>query len=518
MQQLVVREYLRVSKDAQKTGKSPDQQHDENVKAFERQGFVLHPVEAYRDTDRSASRYTTKKRESFKRLIDDLEKNQFDADVLAIWESSRGSRRTSEWNDLIDLCEKRGVQIWVTTHSRLYDPSNARDRRSLQEDAVDAEFESAKTSERIRRDVRAAAEKGRPHGKHIYGYQRVYDETTRALVKVIPHPEHSLIVKEAAKRIAAGESFYGVAKDFNERGIAPRRPTRKDHRADLGWTPPAVKQMLTMPAYAGKRQHQGEIVGDAVWPALIEYPEWQKLQVIMSPVERKRTNDWPAAHLLSGIALCGVCGAPLRVGKQNAGRKPVDAEGNPLLDADGVPVKRAFYYTYVCSGVPGRLGPDGKKGFHVAMRETHLDEVATELLLARLERPDFLAMVGERGEGNDVERQALLDEIAGYHEYLDGVRAQAAEKMRFDLLMDQETRIEPKIRAAQSKLESLAEMDPLVVKLVTEGAIHEGWKAMELPEQRRVMRAVLAPRVNRVGKGWKGQKGINKERVDPGWR
>lgn len=518
MKKLVVREYLRVSKDAGKTEKSPNQQHDENVKAFERQGFALHPTEPYRDTDRSASRYATKERESFKRLIEDLDNNRFDADILALWESSRGSRRAGEWITLIELCEERDVQIWVTTHGRLYDPKNARDRRSLLEDAVDAEYDSAKSSERIKRDVRAAAEKGRPHGKHVYGYQRVYDETTKALVKVVPHPKQSLIVKEAAKRIAAGESFYGVAKDFNERGIAPRRPTRKDHRADLGWTPPAVKQMLTMPAYAGKRQHQGEIVSDAVWPALIEYPEWQKLQAIMSPVERKRTNDWPAAHLLSGIALCGVCGAPLRVGKQNAGRKPVDAEGNVLLDENGVPVKRRTYYTYVCSGIPGRLGPDGKKGFHVAMRETHLDEVATELLIARLEKPSFLAKLGERGEGNDNARQELLDEIAGYQAYLDTVRAQAAEKMRFDLLMDQEARIEPKIREAQSKLEALAEVDPLVIQLLADGALWEGWGLMELPEKRRVMRAVLAPRVNRVGKGWRGQKGINKERVDPGYR
>jgi hypothetical protein len=28
--------------------------------------------------------------------------------------------------------------------------------------------------------------------------------------------------------------------------------------------------MLTMPAYAAKRQHQGEIIGDAMWPPLIE--------------------------------------------------------------------------------------------------------------------------------------------------------------------------------------------------------------------------------------------------------
>jgi site-specific DNA recombinase len=508
--ELIVREYLRVSRDREKTGKSPDQQHDENVKSFDRQGWSLHPDPPYRDTDRSASRFATKDREDFKRLIDDLEQDAFDADVLAIWESSRGSRRVGEWVDLVDLCKVRKVRIWVTTHGRLYDPANARDRRSLLEDAVDAEYESDKTSERIRRDVRAAAEAGKPHGKQIYGYQRVYDVKTRSLLRVEEHAGQAPIVKEAARRILAGDTFYAIAKDFNERGIPSRRPTRKTHRENFGWTPPAVKQMLSMAAYAGKRQHQGEIVGDAIWPALIDFATWQKLQVIMSPQERKRTNDWPAKHLLAGIALCGVCGAPMRVGKQNAGVRKADEQGNPL--------PRKTYRTYVCSGVPGRPGPDGKKGFHVAMREEHLDEVVTELLLARLERPDFLAMIGDRGEGTDLNRRALLDEIAGYHEYLDKVREEAAAQLRFDLLIDQEIRIEPKIRDAQAKLEKLSEIDPFVLTVLAGGGIRMDWKDLELAQKRRVIRDVMAPRVARISTEARGRRGINYERVEPGWR
>ncbi|MDQ0664685.1 DNA invertase Pin-like site-specific DNA recombinase [Arthrobacter ulcerisalmonis] len=97
----------------------------------------------------------------------DLEEDAFGAGALGLWESSRGSRRTGEWVDLIELCEERGIRIWVTTHGRLYDPANARDRRTLLEDAVDSEYESAKTSKRLQRDMRSDAEKGRPHGRKI---------------------------------------------------------------------------------------------------------------------------------------------------------------------------------------------------------------------------------------------------------------------------------------------------------------------------------------------------------------
>ena len=510
MESLSVREYLRVSKDRNLTGKSPDQQHAENVQSVERQGWILHSDPPYRDTDRSASRFATKAREDFKRLIDDLERDAFGADVLAIWESSRGSRRVGEWVDLVDLCKERNVRIWVTTHGRLYDPANARDRRSLLEDAVDAEYESDKTSERIRRNVRAAAEKGKPHGKNLYGYRRIYDEKTRALLRVERDPEQAPLVEEAARRILAGDTFYAIARDFNERGVPPRRPTRIQHRENYGWTPPAVKQMLSTLAYAAKRQHLGEIVSDAAWPALIDWATWQKLQTVMSPPERKRTNDWPATHLLAGIALCGVCGAPMRVGKQNTGGKKYDDDGNSI--------PRQTYRTYVCSGVPGRLGPDGKRGFHVAMREEHLDGVVTELMLARLERPDFLAMIGERGEGTDTERAALLGEIARYQDYLETIRADAAAKLDFSLLLDQENRIVPKIASAQTKLEKLSEVDPFVLAILAGGAIRLEWGDLELAMRRRLVRAVMAPRISRVGEDQRGKKGINYERVDPGWR
>ncbi|MDP9999056.1 hypothetical protein [Pseudarthrobacter sulfonivorans] len=184
--------------------------------------------------------------------------------------------------------------------------------------------------------------------------------------------------------------------------------------------------------------------------------------------------------------------------------KPIDEHGNEL--------PCPFYNTYVCVGVPW------KTGFHVAMRDSHLDEVVSELVLARLERPNFLAMIGERGEGTDAERRAILEEIASYQEYLDKVREEAAQKLRFDLLMDQEARIEPKIKAAQNRLEELSEMDPFVLRLLREGSVRDTWEKLELPMKRRVIRAVMTPRVNRVAPDARGQRGINHDRVDVVWR
>ncbi|WP_247040373.1 recombinase family protein [Arthrobacter rhizosphaerae] len=502
---VTVREYLRVSQDRSGIGKSPDQQHDEMERECRARSWRLHPV-PYRDDNRSASRYARKTREGFLDLMADLKTGTFGADLLGIWESSRGSRRTSEWLELIDLCMERDVKIWVLTHGRVYDPNNARDRRSLREDASDAEYESDKSSERLLRDVRANAEKGRPHGKQIYGYQRIYDQETRQLIEVIPHPEQAPIVKESARRVLAGETFYMIAKDFNRRSIPPRRKAYRQQRQNLGWTAVAIKQMLGMPAYAGLRQHQGEILGNAIWPPLIDETAWRKLQVLMNPEWRKQTNVWPAKHLLSGIAVCGVCGAGTRIGKQNKGRKQSDEDGNLL--------PRQHYNTYLCVGVPGRTG------FHVAMKETHLDAVVIELVLAWIERPDFMARIGQQDRDVDSERKALLDEIADHKRWLEQVHAEAERRRDLSYLTRQEDIVQPKIDAAEAKLLLLADVDPVVLELARSGRVREIWsereEAGDLDWCRHVIRAVATPKIMRAAK--KGTRGVDPDRVVMDWR
>lgn len=279
--------------------------------------------------------------------------------------------------------------------------------------------------------------------------------------------------------------------------------------------------MLTMPVYAGKRTHHGEIVADGTWPPLIDYEEWQKLQSLIDRPERRREpREWAVKYLLTGIAVCDICGAGTRVGKQRRGRARTPEAAAAMKASctcanadDGIDACPAHYRTYVCTGVPG------KGGFHVAMKVAHLDQIVTELVIARLERPDFLALIGDQNpDAVDEERRALLDEIAGYREYLDQVRAQAAERKRMDLLFDQEERIQPKIDTAQERLERLSEIDPMVARLAGEGDIRAGFAGLTLVEKRRVISAVVTPRIQRVGRGWTGRTGPNPDRVIPVWR
>lgn len=510
MEPLNVREYLRVSRDVQQTGRSPDQQHAENARAIQRRGWVLDLAPPYRDADRSASRYAKKPREDFKRLIGDLEANDFNADILAIWESSRGSRRVGEWVDLVDLCKERNVRIWVTTHDRLYDPANARDRRSLLEDAVDAEYESDKTSERRTRSARASADAGRPHGRNTYGFFRVYDNRTRELLRVEPHPDQAPVVREAASRILGGDSAYAIARDLNARNIPPRRGKRLPPYANAAWTPSAVRQMLQLPAYAGKRDYKGEIVGDGIWPELIDWESWQRLQAVLKGSKRRGPRDHTAKYLLSSIASCGVCQGPLRAKKQTyAPRK---------LGPDGEPVALRTYFLYVCTGVLGRESENGGTRWHVSIKASALHEIVMEMMFERFENSQALSSLGAHSSEARAESARLIADIATHEGYLEDVRQRAADERRFDLLLDQEKRVQPLIVAARARLDSLAEIDPFVLGVLRAGRFRLAWDALGLVDQRRVIRSVLLPVVHRAKPPGCRQRVPNRERVEVIWR
>lgn len=482
-----------MSKDRGKQGKSPAQQHEENARAVADHGWELHP-EPYQDVDKGASRYSRVKRDGYARLVEDIEGGHFGADVLVLWESSRGSRRVGEWATLIDLCADAGINIFVTVNDHLYDTSNGHDRQTLQTDAVASEYETAKSSTRILRAVNANAREGRPHGKNLYGYQRIYEQGPGGpqLASVEPDPVTGPIVREVAARALQGETYYGIARDLNVRGVPPRRPVRHEYNQSRGWTGSMLKQMLSRPAYAGLREHNGEIVGDAVWPALIPEEDWRKLQVKRATAPPERD----VKRLLVGLAECSGCGGRLRSGRQSAGR-----------GKDG---QARRYSTYICAGYASPT--PGTK--HVSIKQEHLDLIVSEAVIARLSRPDFLTAAQSFDGGVDEERARLSEQIKADKEYLDEVRQKAAEAGMFDLVIDQERRVRPRIEANEQRLRALSGHSEDVLALAEEGDVRAAWERLDVNRQRTVIRELLVPVVKPAQRG---QKGLQPDRVEVRW-
>lgn len=311
------REYLRVSQDKSGSLESPAEQHGENAEHAERSGWEL--GEAYAEAEAvGASRHSVKERDTFPRLVADIEHGRFGAHILILWESSRGSRQVGEWVRMIDACELSRVRVYVTTHGRLYDPANPRDRRSLLEDAVDSEYESAKTRTRVLRSTAARAAKGQPHGRVPFGYRRVYDAVTRRLAGQEKHPDEAPVVEELFRRLRAGDPARAIERDFAERGIATRGSARWPPRP---FTRQALVQMALSPAYAGLRTRQpkgtarrpGLLDGavEAAWPPIVDDETFYAVRELLTSPSRRKSRDGRARNLLGMIAACGVCSGPL---------------------------------------------------------------------------------------------------------------------------------------------------------------------------------------------------------------
>lgn len=451
--QRVGREYLRVSVDKTGRQRSTTEQHTDNARAAAERGIQL--AEAYVDLG-SASRYARRGREGFTALLDDLEHDRFAADLLVLWESSRGSRRVGEWVQLIELCEDRHVRIFVTTHGREYDPANPRDRRSLLEDAVDSEYESAKIATRVKRSVVAAAAKGRPHGRPPFGYERRYDPRTGELVSQDPHPVQAPVVQELFRRVAAGHSIRGILKDWSARGV--------ERRPGVPFTPAAVHWMLRNQAYAGVRVHAADrgvpVRTPGAWPALVSVDTWHAVQALLSqPGRRVPYRPSAAVHLLSMIAQCEPCGGVLSV---------------RVMDG----VSRYRCHARGC----------------VMVWQAELDQLAETAMLGYLSEPGLRERLtaGAPGAG---EWAQVRGEVAAIRAELDELAAEVgAGRLSPRLAAVAEPGIRERLAAAEQREAVLATPSPLLGMLPAGVDVGSWWELAPISTRRAVARVLLGDR------------------------
>ncbi len=460
----LVREYLRVSDDKGGGLGSPAEQHNENAEHAIRNGWKLGEPYAEREAI-SASRYSDKGRDEFGRLLADLAAGQFLARILILWESSRGSRMVGEWVDLIEACEVAGVLIYVTTHSRLYDPADPRDRRTLLEDAVDSEYESAKTRKRVLRSTAARAARGEPHGRVPYGYQRAYDPITRRLIRQEKHLGEAPNVEELFARLHAGDTFKAITADWATRRILTRGskacPPRPFRHTDL-------LKMARNPAYAGLRvrtpkgakRAPGDLDGavEAKWPALVDAEAFHAVQAALADPSRRTSRDGRARHLLGMIARCGACGGPLTARYRGAVRY------------------------YFC-----------RDGGHVCIDADDLDAVAGQRVREYLAREDVATMLAP-SPGSLPELGAVRAELDAARAELGSWREKAGRRL---VTAESFALIEPPLLADIARLQererALSAPPELDGWLGTVEEVAARWEAATVAARRTVIRRLLSP-------------------------
>lgn len=463
------RHFLRVSKDRSGRERSNEEQVADNERRWDELRFVGEP---YREVA-SASRFAKRQRDEFPRLLADLEAGRFGADVLVMWEGSRGSRRVSEWVTLIEACEDAAVHIAITEDERIYNPANARDRKELIDLANDAEYESARSSGRIKRAAAETAKDGRSIGPVIYGYRRIYDPTTREFVRQEPDPDEAPIVREVFERAEAGHPFRAIARDLNTRGITTRR--------GKPWSGSELRRMVINIAYIGKRSHvsltewrtlpaaerRARANRQAVdaWEPIVTERQWHTVQrTVTDPTRTMRPRHagqrWGAAvHPFTTTIRCDTCNGPLHVVTY---RSP-----------DG---------HYYCQ----------HKGCCMIVKPA-LDDYILDALMGYLERDDIAARV-TAVDVTDEAIDAALGDIAKIKAELDELYDAVGSGQATAMM---QARAEPAILARLETAEQrYAELTtpPELLSLIKPGpGVRHRWAGLPVAAQRRIARLLLSP-------------------------
>lgn len=441
--------YARVSSDPRGRGRSVADQEAECRAVCDRESWSVARV--FVDNDRSASRYSTKARPEFDRLVHHLRSGK--TDVLVTWEASRLQRDLAVYVELRELCRERGV-LWSYS-GRTYDLSRTDDRLSTGLDALLSERESDMTRERVLRAVRSRAVRGRPHGRLTYGLRRLYDPETGDYRESVPDPEIAPIVVEVFSRVARGDSPTGVARDLTRRGV----PTP---RTSAVWRGSTIRNLIVNRAYLGERRMNGEMVAANAWPSLVDTRTWRTANARLSDPTRPGRRDSTVRALLSGVATCGIC--------------------NGKLYATN---RLGPYPTYSCHD---------RRCLGRSMR--CLDDYVTGFVITLVDSDDRI-----RDQSEDaVEQDTLTVELDELRNRLGGfVEAAAAGEISPASLAGIEEKLLPKIADVEQTLVRARHSNDLPD--LGGKTLAEVWETLDLAQQRDIIRATVDVVVLPVGAG-----------------
>ena len=256
-----------------------------------------HVYKVYTDGGFSGS---TTERPALEQLVQDAQSKLFD--TVLVYKLDRLSRSQKDTLYLIeDIFLKNNIEFVSLLEN--FDTSTPFGRAVIGLLSVFAQLEREQIKERMQLGKlgRAKAGKSMMWAKTSYGYN--YDKETGSMTI---NEYEALAVKEIYSSYLAGMSITKLRDKINEE--YPKQPA---------WSYRTIRGILANPVYCGLNQYKGQTF-QGTHKAIISLDDFEQTQRELAKRQqtaKELSNPRPfqAKYMLSGLAQCGYCHAPLKV-------------------------------------------------------------------------------------------------------------------------------------------------------------------------------------------------------------
>lgn len=361
--------YARISQDREGAGLGAKRQLEDCRELADQLGWEV--IAEYVDNDVSAyegGKRRKKKREDYAKMCEFLRSTPKDPPLgILSWHTDRMYRGNRELEDLIDLVNAgdHPVETCKAGPIDLRTPSGRMVARQL---GTLAGYESEHKGERLERKFQEIASDGRFHGgARPFGYEG--DGIT-------VRESEAGWVRWAYEQKASGATNHHIIDAMNAAGMRTTTRGRK-------WESSNLTRMLKNPRYKGKVAHNGVIVRDAVWPALVTEETWNDA-VAAVKAHRRPNHDGRRKFFVAGKVYCGreVCGAKMVT--------------HPIRGVPSLWCRSSGPY-YGCGKI------------RVSM--ARVSEIAEGYVLGKLADPDLLRGLAAAEEALDLESRSIATAI-----------------------------------------------------------------------------------------------------------
>ena len=271
------------------------------------------------DNDVSASKGV---RPAFVELLNSIRAGE--VSTIVVWHTDRLYRRVRDLVELVELAEKHSLRI-LTVRAGDLDLNNPAGRMMAQMLGAAARYEVEQKSVRqVASNVQRAKKGIWQFSQRPYGYDRVDGVITI-------REDEAEVIRGIINAYINGDSWYGIMKDLNARGI--KTQTGKE------WTHENVRNRALNPAYAGIRHYRsaadrakdaalpeserrgksaayrGDVATEeGQWPPIIDRETWARFENVLNSRRPEQTWAKKLKYLGSGLYRCGKCGDVMIVG------------------------------------------------------------------------------------------------------------------------------------------------------------------------------------------------------------